>query len=331
MWPFSKPLKIPAPETPGPEITRFEQDLLFYFRIAQDVAWLEHDGRWREKFAEPPLNVVARLRERGQLVEGSLADHLSAGHSVKELKDLCKEHGLKVSGTREILVPRLVESVPEVVTALVAGRTVLRCSAEAQQLVNRLAAEDDARRAAAEAGAREALRARDLLRACREVALFEAKQSSPRGLGIDWKHYDAAPDVAALSALFTRWPHLLDFVPQDDRNAFRETAAEAYLWGLGRASKSASIPEVAGPRSSAEVVQALIAFAQSERSCIQYRAAGLEHVFVYRDNCCEACAGPALVPLSESPEIPNPACTRRSGCTCDMRPATRKEREQLSH
>lgn len=330
MWPFSKPSSPPAPKTPGLETARLEQELLFHFRIPQDVASLERDGRWREKFGESPLRVVSRLRERGQLVEGSLADYLSVRHSVKDLRELCKEHGLKVSGTREILVPRLVEAIPEVVRARVVGQTVLRCSPEAQQLVNHLSGDRDARRSTAEAAVRAALRARDFSGGCREVALFEAQQSSPRGLGIDWKSYDPAQDVAALSALFHGWPRLLDFVPEEDRNAFREAAAEAYLWGLGREPRAADVPEVDGPISAAKVVGALIAFTQSARSRLQFRAVGVEYVFVYRADCCDACAGPAIVPLSEAPEIPNPSCTRRLGCCCATRPATRDEREQIS-
>lgn len=67
---------------------------------------------------------------------------------------------------------RLVEAIPDAVTALVAGRTVLRCSPKALKLAEDLDAENEATRAATEAETREALVAGDFRRASSAVALY---------------------------------------------------------------------------------------------------------------------------------------------------------------
>jgi hypothetical protein len=322
----TEPKSTPAGDTAG-GLSRAQLMFLARFRSPQDVAWIEQDGRWPESLGEPPMEVIRCFREGGLLVPGSLADHLSAGHSVKELKELCRSHGLKVSGTREVLVARLVEAVPDQVTALVAGRTVLRCSQEAQKLAEDFAAESEARKAAAEAETREALVARDFRRACRAVALFEASQPFPRGMEMDWSHYDPEPDVVALSAAFERWPHLLAFVPGDSRDAFRIAAAETYLWGRSRTLRGSCLPHVEGPLNAEVTCRMLVAFAQTERTLHGLRESGTTLVVVCRNGSCAGCQeGPSIVALRSMPEIPRPECTNPEGCRCCLRPATQEER-----
>jgi len=273
------------------------------------------------------MEVIRRFRDRGLLVPGSLADHLSAGHSVKGLKELCRSHGLKVSGTREVLVARLVEAIPDPVTELVAGRTVLRCSPEAQKLAEDFTAENEARRVAAEAEARQALVARDFRRAFRTVALFEASQPFPRWMGIDSSHPSPEPDLVAFSAVFERWPRLLAFVPEDSRDAFRIAAAETYLWGRARPLRGSCLPDVKGPLNAEVTCRMLVAFVETERMLHGLRESGTTLVVVCRDGSCAGCQeGPSIVALRSVPEIPRPECTNPEGCRCCLRPATQEER-----
>ena len=99
-----------------------------FFRCPQDVAWIEQDPR----FSRKARRVADGKSSAGSGSAGSwcpsLADHLRAGRPVKELKELCRSLGFKVSGTGEVLVARLVEGAPDRISELVAGKTVLRCS-----------------------------------------------------------------------------------------------------------------------------------------------------------------------------------------------------------
>ena len=45
--------------------------------------------------------------------------------------------------------------------------------------------------------------------ACLAVAEYEAEQKSQRGIGIDWKHYDANSDIKKLNTIFERKPKIL--------------------------------------------------------------------------------------------------------------------------
>jgi hypothetical protein len=319
-------LQSTSPADIAGSLSKAELVFLARFRSPQDVAWIEQDGRWLESLGEPPMEVIRRLRGRELLVPASLADHLSAGHSVKALKELCRSHGLIVSGTREVLVARLVEAVPDLVRDLVAGRTVLRCSPGAQTLADGLAAENEARRAAAEAETHEGLVARDFRRACRAIAIFEASQAFPRGMGIDWARYNSEADVVALTAIFHRWPRLLAFVSGDSRDAFRIAAAETYLWGRSRRQRGSCLPEVEGPLNAEVTSRMLVAFGQTESSLHGLRESGTKRIVICRDGACAGCLeGPSIVALASMPEIPRAECTNPEGCRCALRPATRDE------
>lgn len=185
----------------------------------------------------------------------------------------------------------------------------------------------EAKRAAAEVEAREALAGRDLRRASLAVARFEASQPVPRGMGVDWSRYDPEPDVAALSALFERWPRLLAFVPEESRDALRLVAAETFLWGRSRpAGGSYLLPNVKGPLDALVTCRMLGAFGQTERKLHDYRECGVKRIVLYRDGSCAGCqTGPSVLPIQSAPEIPRPECTNPAGCRCDLRPATEKE------
>jgi hypothetical protein len=71
---------------------------------------------------------------------------------------------------------------------------------------------------------------------------------------------------------------------------------------------------------------------QTEKAAQLYREAGIELIAIKQDDCCETCnAGAVVVPIDAVPKIPRPECTRRLGCCCAIRPATKDEREAYSN
>ncbi len=85
-------------------------------------------------------------------------------------------------------------------------------------------------RTAAEEIVREALIRGRFRNASLAVAEFEAKQVRPRGIGIDWKRYDPAVDVRALTAIYTRIPGILEGVAGGALESLRFAAAMQFLW-----------------------------------------------------------------------------------------------------
>jgi hypothetical protein len=89
-------------------------------------------------------------------------------------------------------------------------------------------------RAAAEEIVRGALLAGRFLDASLAVAEFEAKQPTPRGIGVDWIRHDPARDVGALTAIFARVPGILKGITDDALESVRFAAAMQFLWGGAR-------------------------------------------------------------------------------------------------
>ena len=305
-------------------LSKAELVFLGRFRVPQEPKWIEADPRWREVLGQDTAEAVRRFRERGLLVPGSPADLLSAGRSVKELKELCRAHGLKVSGTREELVPRLMQGIPDLIPGLIAGKAVLRCSPEAARLAEEEASQNDLKKAAAEEEVRAALAVRDFSRAARAMVQFEAGQVIPRGMGIDWTNYDA--EAAALSVMFNRWPRLLAFVPEESRGDLRLAAGEMYLWALSRPNARSFVPELEGPLKGDVACRMLVAFALTEKLLTELRSIGQKRVVFIRKGGCAGCmSGPGIVPINSAPEIPRPECTNPEGCRCCLTAATREE------
>jgi hypothetical protein len=76
--------------------------------------------------------------------------------------------------------------------AAVMGLTLLECTAEGRAHAEAYLAQEQAKRTQAEQATLEALRAGHFRDASLAVATFEAAQVFPRGLNMDWQHFDPA-------------------------------------------------------------------------------------------------------------------------------------------
>ena len=81
----------------------------------------------------------------------------------------------------------------------------------------------------------ERLRARDFHAASLAVAVYEAKQPVPRGMGVNWGNYNADSDVDGLTAIFSDpLPESLRAVRVEALETLRVTAGLMWLFGVSR-------------------------------------------------------------------------------------------------
>lgn len=92
--------------------------------------------------------------------------------------------------------------------------------------------------------------------AARIVALYEADQPVPRGIGVDWRNLDLRSDVTALRSIFGGDDGATD--------AIRTAAALMYLWGVSRPYRRWLPREANGDTEAAKLVLRAFDIRQAE-------------------------------------------------------------------
>jgi len=153
------------------------------------------------------------------------------------------------------------------------------------------------------------------------VAAYEAKQSRPRGIGIDWKHYNTNRDIAMLSIIFRSKPKILVQLKNEKFEALRIAAAMMALLGENRAKKWLPYDfKTDLPFDNDTAARMLFFHAQNQVALEEYlksRVIKRVEVLATQDSC-EACKKltKKRYELNEAPELPSEHCIHKLGCRC---------------
>jgi hypothetical protein len=91
---------------------------------------------WNELLGEPLDSAIERLKAVGALMPvNEPTRRILHGRGAKELKKLCNEHGLKLSGSKEQMAERLANIDPSASVFGYSGE-LLKCSQEAELIAN---------------------------------------------------------------------------------------------------------------------------------------------------------------------------------------------------
>lgn len=285
-------------------------------RVAED----ESAERWDAPLGAPVGKTIRRLIDRGLLAPASLKARLAATLKVPELKVLLRERELPVSGTKPVLIERLVEADPAAAEAAVAGRSLVGCTDEGAKLVAAFRERKNAEHEQASQASLEMIQRGDFAGASRTVAAYEARQVFPRGLGIDWQSHDAAEDVRFLTSLQHATPAILSNLSELDMSALRVATAMMHLWGMDSAKHWLPEGFVGSPRFGHDTAARMLLFHQRhQREIRNLRRIGIKHGrFLGCPNSCDFCRGwtEKKLRLDEIPELPHAGCTHELGCRC---------------
>ena len=189
---------------------------------------------WYNALKEGSLGVITKFIEEGYLVRPRLDQLVEYNFKVTELKQLCSDRGLPVSGKKGDLIKRLITADEPSMQREVSDLQVVVCSDKGRKIAQ---AHLDMRKKEREEAERlviDHLINRNFLQAQRTVSKYEQNQIFPRGLGIDWAKLYTFPnprEAHILRLIFEEIPTIAIGVNLQKLDEFRLAAGLIYLWG----------------------------------------------------------------------------------------------------
>jgi hypothetical protein len=154
------------------------------------------------------------------------------------------------------------------------------------------------------------------------VANYESEQVPPRGLGIDWKHYNPNSQIKILTLIFNNKPEILTKMDDIALEYLRIAAAMMELWGVNTVTKWLPANFVTGLSIDNDTAARILLFkSQNEEKKKQYQSSGVRYVEVYPaldQYTCESCKQlyGKRYRIVEAPKLPIQNCTSKRGCRC---------------
>jgi len=295
--------------------------LLSKFINGGGVDYFVKRGEWVEVLGEPSQKAIRRFIDEGMVVDADLNTCVTYKCKATELKDLLRQRKLNVSGTKDELVQRLAQADKEGMLKLTAGMKLLTCTEAGRELAEQYAASAREERIRVEQQVLGLLARRMYEEACLTVAHYESGQVFPRGLGVDWKHYDPKRQIEILNSIFDDKPEILSKLQDAKLGHLRIGAAMMELWGESRASKWLPADFETGIALGNDSAARMLVFAaQNKQTLRQLSESGFVkyvEILATPDSCesCKKLEGKQYR-LGETPTLPNPNCTHELGCRC---------------
>lgn len=292
---------------------------------------------WYEALKESSLSVIRRFIEAGYLVRPNLYALMEYKFKIPDLKRLCADRNLPVSGKKSDLINRLILADMVSMQTEVDDLQIFVCSDQGKPLAQAHLEMRKQEREEAESMVIESLKKRDFSQAKRVVAKYEANQVFPRGLGIDWDRESLLTnprDIYILKSIFEDLPTVAKGLDPQVIDQFRLAAGVMHLWGSDKIAKSLleGFGELSNKFENIDFARMLWSSAVNKVELIEYRelanSLGEKKYKVEIDTAndeyvCDACKKLAKkkYPLfSDVPELPHPGCTHacRCGYNLDM-------------
>ena len=283
---------------------------------------LVKSDNWEGVLKELPQQTINRFISSGMLTHADLNGHLAYKFKVTELKNMLKQRDMSVSGRKEDLIVRLVQSDADGMKRHVVGLNVIHCTEQGRVVIEQYLNSEKEKRARLERQTMEAIQKRRFKEASQLVAAFEAEQVFHREPSADTENHDPSHDVAMLNCIFDSIPKKLINLNVEIMEHLRVAAGMMHLWGVNCGKEWPSINEITRLGISNEsAIDTLFFYAKYRYEITNYKRIGVKTVRIRTCNdslVCEACQKIASRhhKLSEVPELPYERCTCELGCRC---------------
>lgn len=292
---------------------------------------------WNEALKEHSLDAIQRFIEEGYLVRPDIGTLMNYKLIIPDLKKLCADRGLPVSGKKADLINRLITADELGMQRELSELKVVMCSEKGKLLAQAYLEMRKQEREEAERLVIDCFRKKDFVQAAKVIAKYETNQIFVRGLGIDWNEEALMPSqfyVSVPKILFDEIPTIAKGIDPEKLDYFRTLAGLMHLWGDPARVKHLldGVESVSEKFSNLDFVRMLLSSAINKYNLKEYRdlarATGnknykIEILTCNDEHVCDACKRLAKkkYPLfGDVPELPNPDCSHncRCGYSLDM-------------
>lgn len=295
--------------------------LLSKFINGQEVDYFVKHGDWGEVLNEQTQKAIKRFADEGMLTDADLETIVSYKYKVSDLKNLLKQRGLAISGSKDELVKRILQADKAGMLKLTVGIKLLTCTQSGREIAEQYLASEKEKRLKVEEQVIDYLAKRMFKEASITVANYEAGQVFARGIGVDWKHHNPKREIEILYSIFNNKPEILSKLEDAKLEPLRIGAAMMELWGENRASKWLPADFETGISMDKDSAARMLVFnAQGKETLKEFNESGVVkyiEILATPDSCesCKKLKGKRYK-LSEAPKLPNPNCTHELGCRC---------------
>lgn len=304
--------------------------LLTKFLNCQEIDYFAKWGSWEQALNEAPQKAIERFVGDGMLETADLETIVSYKYKVSDLRNLLKQRGLAVSGTKDELVRRVLQADEAGMSKLFVGQILLTCTQTGREIAQQYLDSEKAKRVLVEQQVMGYLAKRMFKQASLAVAGYEAGQVFSRGMGVDWKRHSPNRDIQILEHIYGSKPGILNKLEDSKLSSLQVGAGMMLLWGVNKANRWIAGDFETGLSMDTDVAARMLLFsAQSIVTLRQFQEMGIECVEVLgTTDSCESCNEVAkrIYRLSEAPTLPNPNCTHDMGCRCVHLARTNQEK-----
>lgn len=309
-------------------------ELLSKFIKPDSVYYIPESYRssdWNEALKENSLSAIQRFVKEGYLVRPSLDVLMNYKLIIPELKKLCADRGLPVSGKKADLIKRLITADEPGMQRELSNVEVVMCSEKGKLLAQSYLEMRKQEKEEAENLVIDCFRKKDFVQAAKVVAKYETNQIFVRGLGVDWVKETIMPNpfyVCVTKIIFDEIPTIAKGIDKEKLYQFRLAAGAMHLWGDIVEAKRLleGVESVSDKCDNLDFAMMLSSSAINKYNLKEWRdlarATGNKNRMIEIRTCndeyvCDACKRLAekKYPLfGDVPELPNPGCSHACRC-----------------
>jgi len=285
---------------------------------------------WWEITKKPLAKAIEKLIKGKYLETPILSSIMDYNFKLSELKELCKQRELKLSGKKAELIERLISFDEKGMSKLVENMDVYTCSQSGRKLADDYIETKRLEFDLAEKNVIKALEERNFIQATRTMINYESKQFFPRGMGINWKREKEEKYLPILTRIFDSTPKVLANTNKDKLEYLRVISGRNYLLSPNNWDLLSGLENVSEIYDNQTCVNLLYSYARNRtelenfhKLVSQYKNPGIQYrvkVNTCNDELvCEECKKAARKSYSLSgdiPELPHLSCKSEHGCRC---------------
>ena len=285
---------------------------------------------WSRSLRGNYQRTIKRFRRDGLLVEPDLSQRLGIALRVADIKSILRKNGLKLSGRKDALIQRLMESLPALSEREAKMSDAYVCSAAGAEIAQAYKDRMQLLQDETERASRAALEAGNIEVAIRAVRSYQIQVPAPMSGNLAFAtsadHKIAFSPMAEeklyVQSILSARPAILASVSDKALEQLRLGAAMAALWRNNTSRKWIDDVDASELPFSLETSARMVLFyANHIRSLRVMKEAGFRYVKVIcgldKTSCrhCIQMHG-AIYPIDSAPELPNPLCECKMGCRC---------------